>query len=96
MPQGGLEPNAVVLVATIRALKSHGGIAKADFDKENVKAVADGGANLAHHIANIKAFGAPMVVAINRFVSDTQAEVDMVKQICSEHDVDVVVPSSWI
>jgi formate--tetrahydrofolate ligase len=93
--KAGIEPNAVVMVATIRALKSHGGVAKGEFDKENVKAVEAGGANLARHIANIKAFGVPMVVAINRFVSDTQAEVDMVKQICAEHSVDVIDCTHW-
>lgn len=93
--KAGIEPNAIVLVATIRALKSHGGVEKGDFDKENVEAVIKGGDNLAHHIANVKAFGAPVVVAINQFYTDTEAEVNAVKQLCAKYNVGVIGCSHW-
>jgi formate--tetrahydrofolate ligase len=73
-----LAPSAVVLVATVRALKMHGGVAKADLGGEDTAAVMRGSANLARHLANIAKFGVPAVVAINRFASDTQAELDAV------------------
>lgn len=75
MPHGGLTPAAIVLVATIRALKYHGGVEKADLGKENTQAVADGLDNLAAHIDSLKNFGRPIVVAINQFPSDTEAEI---------------------
>jgi formate--tetrahydrofolate ligase len=76
--KAGLAPSAVVLVATVRALKMHGGVAKADLGSEDIAAVTRGSANLARHLANIARFGVPAVVAINRFASDTQAELDAV------------------
>jgi formate--tetrahydrofolate ligase len=79
----GLSPNAVVLVATIRALKMHGGVAKDDLDKENVEAVAAGCSNLARHISNLKSYGVPVVVAINRFSADSDAEVARVREVAS-------------
>jgi formate--tetrahydrofolate ligase len=77
--KAGLSPAAVVLVATVRALKMHGGIAKADLGIEDADAVTRGSANLARHLDNIAKFGVPSVVAINRFDSDTAAEIDAVK-----------------
>jgi formate--tetrahydrofolate ligase len=76
--KAGLAPAAVVLVATVRALKMHGGVDKKDLVREDVEAVRRGSANLARHLANIAKFGVPSVVAINRFTSDTQCELDAV------------------
>ena len=77
--KAGLAPDCVVLVATIRAMKMNGGVAKADLGAENVDAVNEGCANLGRHIGNLKSFGVPVVVAINHFVTDTDAEVEAVK-----------------
>jgi len=79
----GLSPDAVVLVATIRALKMHGGVAKEALDQENVEAVAAGCSNLARHISNLKSYGVPVVVAINRFDADSDAEVARVREVAS-------------
>ena len=93
--KAGIEPSVIVLVATVRALKSHGGVEKGDLAKENVEALIKGGDNLAHHIANVKAFGAPVVVALNRFLSDTNAEVAAVNQLCAENNAEVVECTHW-
>jgi formate--tetrahydrofolate ligase len=82
--QAGLEPQAAVIVATVRALKMHGGVAKADLGKENLEALHKGMANLGRHIENVKKFGVPPVVAINAFTSDTDAEIAMIKTVCRE------------
>lgn len=84
----GLKPDAVVLVATIRALKYNGGVKKENLKTENVEALTAGGGNLRVHIANMRKFGLPVVVAINRFDSDTEAEIAAVKQICTEEKAD--------
>lgn len=76
--KAGLNPEAVVLVATVRALKMHGGVAKDDLKQENARAVAEGCANLRRHIENLNKFGVPVVVAINKFITDTEAEVQEV------------------
>ncbi len=78
----GLNPSAAVIVATIRALKSHGGVGMDDIEKENVKAVEEGFANLARHGENMKNFGLPVVVALNQFGTDTDAEIATVKRLC--------------
>ncbi|MGY8985555.1 MAG: formate--tetrahydrofolate ligase [Sphingomonadales bacterium] len=93
--KSGLEPNAVVLVATIRALKSHGGVEKGEFADENVAAVKKGGKNLIRHIENLRSFGIPVIVAINRFYTDTMAEVKAVKEICAGMDAKVVDCTHW-
>src|SRR5436309_2861448 len=93
--KAGLKPSAAVVVATVRALKMNGGIAKEDLGKENVEAVKKGGANLARHVENVGHFGVPAVVAINRFVSDTDAELRAVEQICAELGVLAVVCTHW-
>jgi formate--tetrahydrofolate ligase len=93
--KAGLSPDAVVIVATIRALKMNGGVAKDDLGAENVAAVTRGCANLGRHIENIKQFGVPAVVAINHFTADTEAEVEAVKAFCQEHGVDAVLASHW-
>jgi formate--tetrahydrofolate ligase len=83
----GLSPDAAVIVATIRALKMHGGVEKDDLGKENVEAVAAGCSNLARHIRNVKSFGVPVVVAINRFSADTDAEVAKVSEAAQQYGV---------
>ena len=89
--QAGLRPNAAVIVATVRALKYNGGVAKADLAAENVAAVQAGGINLARHIENVRQFGVPAVVAINRFASDTGAEIRAVQEIAAAHGVEAVI-----
>ncbi|MFP6640715.1 MAG: formate--tetrahydrofolate ligase, partial [Myxococcota bacterium] len=90
-----LHPNAVVLVATVRALKMHGGVALGDLEKENVDAVRRGCANLARHLRNLRTFGMPVVVAVNRFTEDTAEELDMVRATASGYGSEVVVASHW-
>ena len=91
----GLSPDAVVLVATIRALKMHGGVEKDDLGKENVSAVADGCTNLARHISNLKSYGVPVVVAINRFSADTDAEVEQVRETAAELGATAIDCTHW-
>ncbi|WP_374375996.1 formate--tetrahydrofolate ligase [Dongia sp.] len=93
--KAGLKPAAAVIVATIRALKMHGGVAKEDLGKENVAAVKKGGENLARHIENVKKFGVPAVVAINRFSADTDAELDAVRQLCAELGSEAIECNHW-
>ena len=93
--KGGLEPDAVVLVATTRALKMHGGVDKADLNAENVEAVIKGCANLGRHIRNLGQFGVPVTVAINRFVSDTDAELKAIEEYCTKFNVMSTVSSHW-
>lgn len=92
----GLRPAAVVLVATIRALKMHGGVPKANLTTENVQAVVDGLPNLDKHLANIQdVYGLPVVVAINKFPLDTDAELQAVYDACNKRGVDVVISDVW-
>ncbi|HGH8310233.1 TPA: formate--tetrahydrofolate ligase [Streptococcus pyogenes] len=92
----GLRPAALVLVATIRALKMHGGVPKADLATENVQAVVDGLPNLDKHLANIQdVYGLPVVVAINKFPLDTDAELQAVYDACDKRGVDVVISDVW-
>lgn len=93
--KAGLSPDAVVIVATIKALKMNGGIAKEDLGTENVDAVAKGCANLGRHIENVKQFGVPAVVAINHFTADTEAEVQAVRDYCAELGVDAILATHW-
>ncbi|MEM7501685.1 MAG: formate--tetrahydrofolate ligase [Pseudomonadota bacterium] len=90
-----LKPDAVVLVATIKALKMHGGVAKDQLAAENVAAVQAGCKNLGRHIRNLGRFGVPVVVGINRFTSDTNAEADVVKAYCREFSVTAVDCTHW-
>ena len=93
---GGLHPNAVVIVATVRALKYHGGVAKADLNQENLEALQNGMPNLLQHVDNIKnVFGLPCVVAINAFPTDTPAELDLVQKKCKELGVNAVLAEHW-
>lgn len=91
----GLRPDATVIVATVRALKMHGGVQKQDLNVENVKALEAGFANLAKHIENVKQFEVPLVVAINRFPTDTEAELAAVEQLCKKHGVEVALSEVW-
>jgi len=93
--KAGLSPSAVVCVATIRAMKMNGGVAKADLDAENVDAVKNGCPNLGRHIENLKSFGVPVVVAINHFVKDTDAEVQAVIDYVAEQGAEAVVSRHW-
>lgn len=88
-------PDAVVIVATLRALKMNGGVAKDELTEENVEAVRAGFANLKRHVENIRKFGIPVVVAINEFVSDTEAEIATLKELCAEIGVPVELASVW-
>ncbi len=93
--KSGLRPEAVVLVATVRALKMHGGVAKDDLGAENVQAVKDGCSNLARHIRNVKSFGVPVVVAVNRFVADTDAEIEAVQGAASAEGAKAIMCTHW-
>jgi formate--tetrahydrofolate ligase len=93
--KAGLKPEAVVLVATLRALKMHGGVAMADLKEENLDAVRLGCANMTRHIENLKRFGVPVVVAINQFISDTPAEMQAVSDVAAEHGAKAIVASHW-
>lgn len=93
--KAGLNPEVAVVVATIRALKMHGGVAKGELGAEDVKAVAEGGENLSRHVENLKKFGLPVIVAINKFSADTEDEVNQVRQICAELGVDAIESDHW-
>ncbi len=92
---GGLTPSAAVIVATVRALKMHGGVRKEDLGKENVAALEAGLANLGRHIANVGRFGIRPVVAVNRFGTDTGAEHEAIKRYCAKHEVESFICSHW-
>ena len=93
--KAGLAPSAVVLVATVRAMKMNGGVAKNDLGDENVDAVKAGCSNLGRHIENLKSFGVPVVVAINHFVKDTDAEVEAVKEFVASQGAEAIVSKHW-
>jgi formate--tetrahydrofolate ligase len=94
--KSGLSPDCVVLVATIRALKMHGGVAKDDLKKKNLQAIKTGGRdNITQHIENLKSYGVPVVVAINKFSADTPAEVALVQQICFDQGVKAIEADHW-
>ena len=93
--KAGLAPSAVVIVATVRAMKMNGGVAKADLGAENVEAVQAGCANLGRHIENIKSFGVPVIVAINHFSMDTDAEVEAVKAYVAEQGAEAILSRHW-
>ena len=94
-PSAGLTPSCAVLVATLRALKMHGGVAKADLAREDTAAVARGMANLERHLDNLGKFGLPVVVALNSFVSDTPAEFEVVRDALGARGVETVVCTHW-
>jgi formate--tetrahydrofolate ligase len=93
--KAGLFPAATVIVATIRALKMHGGVVKEDLGKENIEALKKGIANLSRHVENVKSFGVPPVVAINRFSADTDNELNAVRQACAELGVEAIECTHW-
>jgi len=93
--KAGLAPDCVVLVATVRAMKMNGGVAKADLGAENVDAVKEGCANLGRHIGNLKSFGVPVVVAINHFVTDTDAEVAAVREYVTSQGSEAILSRHW-
>ncbi len=93
--KAGLKPDAVVLVATIRALKYNGGVAKADLGTENLDALKKGIVNLEKHIENLQKYGVPVVVTLNSFVTDTKAETDFVEQFCRERDCEFALSEVW-
>jgi formate--tetrahydrofolate ligase len=93
--KAGLKPDCVVIVATIRALKMHGGVAKDDLKRENVEALEKGFANLERHIENVRKYHVPVVVAANRFSSDSEAEIALLKRLCSTIGADCVMADHW-
>ncbi|WP_261133624.1 formate--tetrahydrofolate ligase [Bacillus sp. Marseille-Q3570] len=92
---GEIDPNLVVVVATVRALKMHGGVPKDQLGEENLDALAKGMVNLEKHLETVKAFGLPFVVALNHFVKDTDREVEYVKEWCAKNGVEVAVAKVW-
>jgi len=93
--KAGLHPAATVIVATVRALKMHGGVAKEGLKTENVEALTKGLANLGRHIENMKKFGVPIAVAVNHFVTDTEAEVEAIRDYCRSHGVEAFKCTHW-
>ena len=92
---GGIKPNAVVIVATVRALKMHGGVDKKELQTENVAAMEKGFANLAKHIENMRQFNVPVLVGINKFATDTDAEINRLRQLCEDYGVEVALNNCW-
>ena len=93
--KAGLKPDAVVLVATVRALKSNGGVAKQDLGEENLEALKKGIVNLEKHIENIQKYGVPVVVTLNSFVTDTEAENEFIRSFCEERDCEFALAKVW-
>ena len=93
--KAGLKPDAVVIVATVRAMKMNGGVARSDLGAENVEAVKAGCANLGRHIENVKKFGVPAVVGINHFVTDTDAEIQAMKDYCASVGAEAILNTHW-
>ncbi|MDA1308026.1 MAG: formate--tetrahydrofolate ligase [Proteobacteria bacterium] len=93
--KAGLKPAAAVVVGTVRALKMHGGVAREDLGKENVEAVRRGVVNIERHVTNTQKFGVPVIVALNRFTGDTDAEVDAVREVLAPHGVEAITCTHW-
>lgn len=93
--QSGLAPSAVVIVATVRALKMNGGVSKANLATEDVDAVQRGSANLVRHIENIRQFGVPSVVAVNHFTTDTEAEIAIIEKVAAQHGCKAILCHHW-
>ena len=91
----GIKPDAVVIVATVRALKMHGGVDKKNLQEENVEALKKGFANLAKHIENMRLFDVPVVVGINKFISDTDAEIQALRDFCADYGVEAALNNCW-
>lgn len=92
---GGLKPDAVVIVATVRALKYNGGVAKKDLNEENLDALKKGIVNLEKHIENVQKFGVPVIVTLNSFVTDTDAENEFIRKFCEERNCDFALSEVW-
>ena len=93
--KAGLKPHAAVVVATARALKMHGGVSKENLGNENLEALQEGLDNLSRHVNNVLSFGVPAVVAINRFVTDSDAEIEMIRERCGEQGVEAIDCTHW-
>jgi formate--tetrahydrofolate ligase len=93
--KAGIKPDCVVIVATIRALKMHGGVAKDDLKKENVAALEKGFANLERHVNNLRRYDVPVIVSVNRFSTDTEAEMALLKRLCATLNVECVLADHW-
>jgi formate--tetrahydrofolate ligase len=93
--KAGLKPDCVAIVATIRALKMHGGVAKDDLKKENLQTLEKGFANLERHVGNVQKYGVPVVVSVNRFSTDTDAETVLIKKLCGKLGVECVIADHW-
>jgi formate--tetrahydrofolate ligase len=93
--KAGLKPDCVVIVATNRALKMHGGVAKDDLKKENLQALEKGFANLERHVDNVQKYGVPVVVSVNRFSTDTEAETALIEKMCGKLGVECVIADHW-
>ena len=91
----GIKPNAVVVVATARALKMHGGVDKKNLQEENIEALKKGFANLAKHVENMRTYDVPVVVGINKFATDTDAEIATLRQLCADYGVDAALNNCW-
>ena len=91
----GIKPDAVVIVATVRALKMHGGVDKKNLQEENVEALKKGFENLAKHIENMRLFDVPVVVGINKFISDTDAEIKALRDLCADYGVEAALNNCW-
>src|SRR3977135_4052608 len=93
--KAGLTPSCVVLVATIRALKMHGGVKKEDLKKEDLRALEAGMSHFQRHVENVRKFGLPAVVSVNRFSADTEAELGKLRELCAKNGVEAVVADHW-
>src|SRR5206468_7957800 len=93
--KAGLKPDAAVVVATVRALKMHGGVPRDGLKEENVAALEKGFANLARHLENLRGFGVPVVVSVNRFSADTEAEHAKLKELCAAQGAEAVIADHW-
>lgn len=91
----GIKPNAVVVVATVRALKMHGGVDKKNLQEENIEALKKGFANLAKHVENMRTYDVPVVVGINKFATDTDAEIATLRQLCADYGVEAALNNCW-
>ena len=91
----GIKPSAVVVVATVRALKMHGGVDKKNLQEENIEALKKGFANLAKHVENMRTYDVPVVVGINKFATDTDAEIATLRQLCADYGVDAALNNCW-
>ena len=93
--KSGLKPDASVIVATIRALKYHGGVKRSELNEENIQALENGFSNLKRHLENIAKFGVPTIVALNAFIADTKLETEKFMELCNDMGVKSVIATHW-